>query len=434
MKYVLDTNIILSNPTLSQYKGKTVYIPIAVMKELDNQKSREGIVGFKSRLFHRKLKEVKDLKGESYNFNGVTVINPTTMIEYTSCDNITIADDWFVTCSILKNDDFIAHTSDFSCYNLMRLNNQNCEYIPQQSKEDYSKLNNSYTEVYVSPETISNLSLFKDFENHNCMDYLLLINISNPTNKRLVKIRNNKLIPVSKLNPYGVLPANIEQQILVDALIDEDVKVIILSGKQGTGKSYLALAGGLEQVVNRSVYDRILLAKSLAPLSKNEEVGFLPGELTDKLKYSMVNYTSNLEALSNGVHSFSKDGFTIKMDGMKIFEELRSRGKMDFLPLDSILGASYDKTYVVIDEAQSLDLKMIRSCLTRIKDNSKMVLMGDVAQETSVMSSIDKSGLYLANRYLRNVKGVCVLTLEEVERGNVCRDIADALDKIEVLG
>lgn len=435
MLYVLDTNIILGNPSLSQYKGKEVYIPIAVMKELDNQKSREGVVGFKSRLFHRKLKEVKGINGDTYDFDGVIVHNPTERLEAISghCE-LKIADDWFVQSVLLDDRDVIAHTSDFSCYNLMRLNNKSCEYVPQQTKEDYSKLNNSYTEVYVSYDVISNLNLFTDFENYGCMDYLLLINSSNPSNKRLVKIRDGKLHHVESLTPYGVKPKNIEQQILIDSLLDERVKIVVLSAKQGCGKSFLGLAGGLEQVVNRNKYNRILLAKSQAPLSKHEEIGFLTGDIDNKLRYSMVNYTSNLEALSNGVSSFEKDGFKIRRDGMKMFEEFKTLGKMDFLPLDSILGASYDSTYVLIDEAQSLDLKMIRSCLTRISDTSKMVIMGDIAQQTDVMHSIDKSGLYLANKYLRDVKGVCVLTLSEIERGTVCRDVAEALDKIEIIG
>lgn len=789
MIYVLDTNIILGNPSLSKYKGETVYIPIAVMKELDSQKSREGMVGFQSRRFHRKLKEVKSLEGESYMFDGVTILNPTSMLEACSIniDKIDIADDWFIHALILTSKDYVAHTSDFSCYNLMRLNYQSCEYVPQETKEDYSKLSNSYQEVYVPKKVIDDLSLFKDFDKYNCMDYLLLISDESHSHKRLVKIRKGKLVQVNnKIKPYNVTPANIEQQIVSDALMDTDVKVVILSAQQGTGKAepndtpiptpkgwtlmgnikvgdtvfdrlgkptkvlgvypqgvkpvykikfsdgrvnytadehlwdiytdstkkdkrknnnikpltittlelknkidnsmvgkidrercyfvqynkcveypknnlpvhpyvlgallgdgcltcdgllissnerdvvekvasylnvsirdkknnytwglrssestegkmckkylketglntiakhkyipkeylesskedrlellkglmdtdgcvnvknrfgfstssdklrdgfielcrslgyivscsvndrrnigngisydiriqtndiifsskkhlqryennnkkyntgirnndyirvvsvdyfgesectciqvdnkehlyltnnftvthntFMGLACGLEQVINKSEYDRILLAKSQAPLSKSEEIGWLTGDIENKLRYSMVNYTSNLEALSGGKHSFNKDERNITMDGMRIFEQLKSVGKMDFLPLDSILGASYDKTFVLIDEAQSLDFKMIRSCLTRINDDSKMVLMGDIAQKTDVIHSIDKSGLYLANKYLRDVEGVCVLTLSEIKRGSVCKNIAEALNKIEILG
>lgn len=437
MIYVLDTNIILGNPSLSKYKGETVYIPIAVMKELDSQKSREGMVGFQSRRFHRKLKEVKSLEGKSYLFDGVTILNPTTDLEACSIpvDKVEIADDWFTHAIILTNKAYVAHTSDFSCYNLMRLNYQSCEYVPQETKEDYSKLSNSYQEVYVPKKVIDDLSLFKDFDKYNCMDYLLLISDESHSHKRLVKIRKGKLVQVNnKIKPYNVTPANIEQQIVSDALMDTDVKVVILSAQQGTGKTYLGLATGLEQVINKSEYDRILLAKSQAPLSKSEEIGWLTGDIENKLRYSMVNYTSNLEALSGGKHSFNKDERNITMDGMRIFEQLKSVGKMDFLPLDSILGASYDKTFVLIDEAQSLDFKMIRSCLTRINDDSKMVLMGDIAQKTDVIHSIDKSGLYLANKYLRDVEGVCVLTLSEIKRGSVCKNIAEALNKIEILG
>lgn len=437
MIYVLDTNIILQEPTLSSYKGKTVYLPIEVLKELDNQKTRDGEVGFKSRLFHRKLKEVKDLKSDYYMFNDVKIINPTKELEQLDGnDNFKpeIADHWFIQSFILtRKEEFIAHTSDFSCYNLMRVHNKNCEYV-NLKKDDFSKMVNTYKEVYVPQSVINNLSLFEDFKNYGCMDYLLLINEEDTKHRRLVKIRNKTLKDVStKVKSYGAIPLNLEQKIVMDALLDEDVKVVILSARQGTGKTYLSLACALEQTVNKSVYSRVLLGKSQAPLSKFEEIGWLTGDIDSKLRYSMVSYYSNLEALSNGAFNFEKDGRTVRFDGAKLFDEFKSRGQMDFLPLDSILGASFDNTYVLIDEAQSLDYKMIRSCLTRIKDTSKLVLLGDVQQNTDAMKSMDSSGLYIANKYLRDVEGVCVLSLSQVERGKICNNIAEALDNIEVL-
>lgn len=437
MIYVLDTNIVLQDPTLSNYKGKTVYLPIEVLKELDNQKTREGEVGFKSRVFHRKLKEVENLKEDFYYINETKVINPTKELEQLDGNNNfkpEIADHWFIQSFILnRKEEFIAHTSDFSCYNLMRVHGKNCEYV-NHKRDDFSKMVNTYKEVYVSSNVINNLDLFRNFNNYGCMDYLLLINEENPKHSRLVKIRNNKLKDVStKIKPYGATPLNLEQKIVMDSLLDDDVKVVILSARQGTGKTYLSLACALEQTVNHNNYSRILLGKSQAPLSKFEEIGWLSGDIDSKLRYSMVSYYSNLEALSNGAFNFEKDGRTVRFDGSKLFDEFKSRGQMDFLPLDSILGASFDRTYVLIDEAQSLDYKMIRSCLTRIKDNSKLVLLGDVQQNTDAMKSMDSSGLYIANKYLRNVEGVCVLSLSEIERGKVCNNIAEALDNIEVL-
>lgn len=434
MVYILDTNIILNNPSLSDYKGKMVYIPIAVMKELDNQKTKDGEVGFKSRLFHRKLKEIHDFDGASYDFNGIKVLNPSNWLEETDdFSEIKIADDWFIQSKILEEDDFIAHTNDFSCFNLMRLNGKNCEYV-NIKKNDYSKMSNTYKEVYVDSSVINDLKKFKDFDSYGCMDYLMLINNENPKQCRLVKIRDKKLYDIStNEKPYGLSPLNLEQKILMDALLDDKVKVVILSARQGTGKTIISLACAMEQVINRGKYGRILLGKSQAPLSKHEEIGWLTGDIDSKLRYSMVSYYSNIETLSNGAFNFEKDGRVVRFDGAKLFDEFRARGLMDFLPLDSILGASFDSTYVLIDEAQSLDFKMIRSCLTRIKDSSKLVLIGDVQQNTDVMKSIDSSGLYIANKNLRNTEGVCVLSLSQIERGKVCQNIADALDNIDVL-
>ena len=155
MIYVLDTNIILNNPSLSDYKGKTVYIPIAVMKELDNQKTKDGEVGFKSRLFHRKLKEVEDFNNPSYDFYGVNILNPTSDLEDNDGKEILIADDWFVNSTILQKDGFIAHTSDFSCFNLMRLTKKNCEYINNTNiVSNLSLLYKGHQIIYVDSDVI----------------------------------------------------------------------------------------------------------------------------------------------------------------------------------------------------------------------------------------------------------------------------------------
>lgn len=426
MVYVLDTNIILQDTSLSEYKGKTVYIPIEVYKELDRQKTKDGFVGFASRQFHRKLRKIEEF-GEEFEFEGVTILMPTIYLEgtdYTS--EFDKADDWFVVSNILDYNDYEAHTSDFSLFSLMRLKRKNCKYIDKQNT--LSTLTKSYKEVYVDESVIRDLSLFKDFEKYSCNDYLLLINSNNPNNKRLVKIRDRKLIDVKKQTVYGVQSKNIDQTILIDSLLDKDIKVVILSGFQGSGKSFISLATALDQI-EKGVYEQVLLSKSQAPVSKHQEVGFLPGTLEDKYTYSMGNYFSNLEALHSGTFSFEKDGAKLKMNGKELFEYFKDRGMVDFLPLDSVIGCSFNNKFILVDEAQSIDKNTMRSILTRINDNCKLVFMGDIKQLTCGVNSIDESGLYIANKLLTNLEGVQIISLNEIERGSICKNIAERLNK-----
>lgn len=425
MIYVLDTNIILQDTSLSGYKGETVYIPIEVYKELDKQKTKEGFVGFASRQFHRKLRKIENFD-EIFEFEGVSILMPNLDLEDIDGSKIEKADDWFVVSKILDNVEYEAHTSDFSLFNLMKLKGKRCRYIDKQNT--LSEVTKSYKEVYVDEKIIKDIDLFKDFDEYNCNDYLLLINTSNPNNKRLVKIRNRKLIDVRKQDVYGVQSKNIDQTILIDSLLDKDIKVVILSGFQGSGKSFISLATALDQI-DKEIYGKILLSKSQAPVSKHQEVGFLPGTLEDKYTYSMGNYFSNLEALHNGSFAFEKDGRKLKMNGKELFEYYKERDMIDFLPLDSIIGCSFDNKFILVDEAQSIDKNTMRSILTRINDNCKLVFMGDMKQLTCGVNSIDESGLYLANKLLTNLDGVQIITLNEIERGNICKNIAERLNK-----
>lgn len=248
MIYVLDTNIILNNPSLSDYKGKTVYIPIAVMKELDNQKTRDGEVGFKSRLFHRKLKEVENFNNSSYDFYGVNILNPTSELEDNDGKEILIADDWFVSATILQKDDFIAHTSDFSCFNLMRLMKKNCEYINNTNiVSNLSLLYKGHQIIYVDSDvidkvysngycTIEDLQQECTFNENECVT---LKNYSSKqsvmskfTDGRLTKLKFNE-----QQSWWGLQALSEEQKYALSLLSDENIRIVTLTGEAGSSKA-----------------------------------------------------------------------------------------------------------------------------------------------------------------------------------------------------
>lgn len=141
-------------------------------------------------------------------------------------------------------------------------------------------------------------------------------------------------------------------------------EITIVSGLPGTGKTYIACAEALKLIKSRPKYKKILLVKSVTQL-KGEELGFLPGDLKDKLDPYMISFVDNFE----------------KIIGESMTNKLRELGLINIQPLAFVRGRSVDNTIIIVDEAQNISLDNMRTLMTRIGDNSKMIILGDVKQK-----------------------------------------------------
>lgn len=263
-------------------------------------------------------------------------------------------------------------------------------------------------------------------------EYILVRNASNiKGGGRLMKNKNGKLIQLKEKKVYKISHKNKEQQMLIDSMMDETINTVVVTGKAGTGKTFVILAAAL-QLIEDGKYDEIILARSLAPLSKDDETGFLPGDLIDKLAPQFANFTSNLEALHGGKWKFKKDNENILMNaGTAIMMHKIEEGEMSIMSVANALGASLKKKILIVDEAQSLDYKVLKCLVTRMEDSAKVVLLGDVEQQTSAMGRPDSSALYIANKVLAKGKRSSVLTLVKTERGEACEENLQLLNEFE---
>lgn len=442
---VLDTNMLHADPDLLAYEGQVIYIPVAVYSELDRQKTEPGEKGFKARAINGRLNFPKPEDNFSIYHDGsrkIAVLSPDEILEGRTFPgareekadeaflNMVILDENYET-SITDSEEkqsFILHTADRSLAHLMSLDRRAVKFIKNPNRVFLENIYSGHEEIYVTDEQFQNLNLI-NAKRFNPNQYLL---ISSTIGTRLGKVKGGKVVKVrDDINMYGISPRNLEQKFLFDALNDDDVKIIILSGRAGTGKTMLSLAAGLQGIDNRK-YDQLILAKSLAPLSKNEEVGFLPGDLMEKLIPQFANYTSNFEVLMGGKSKpIKKDGIVINVGEARI-NYLMDKGELALMSLDSVLGASYDKKFVVVDECQSLNFDTLKCLCQRITDNSKLILLGDILQQTSAMSSPDKSALFIANRFLQKANSVATLSLSKVERGKCCQEVGAILEEIQI--
>jgi PhoH-like ATPase len=177
-------------------------------------------------------------------------------------------------------------------------------------------------------------------------------------------------LPPFKEDVWGVRPRNKEQHFALDVLLDDSIKLVTLAGKAGTGKTLLAIAAGLRKTSDEEVFQRLLVSRPVFPMGK--DIGFLPGDVEEKLKPWMQPIFDNVEYL----FGFSRR----KRQGMRGYQELINLGILEIEPLTYIRGRSIPNQYIIIDEAQNLTPHEVKTILTRAGENSKVVLTGDPYQ------------------------------------------------------
>lgn len=198
---------------------------------------------------------------------------------------------------------------------------------------------------------------------------------------------SEKIEKVLKQRTYGIEPRNAEQTFALNALLDPNVQLVSLTGKAGTGKTLLALAAALEQ---EKKYYQILLARPIVPLA-NRDLGFLPGDVKDKIGPYMQPLFDNLSVIKHQFKSQSSEYLKI--------EELLTKEKLLITPLAYIRGRSLSNVFFIIDEAQNLTPHEIKTILTRAGENTKMVFTGDIHQIDSPYLDLKSNGLsYMSDK------------------------------------
>jgi PhoH-like ATPase len=202
----------------------------------------------------------------------------------------------------------------------------------------------------------------------------------------------------------GLRPRNREQTFALDLLLDDSVRMVTLVGAAGTGKTLLALAAGLKRCVQHGAYTRLLVSRPIIPLGR--DLGFLPGDVDEKLAPWMKPIFDNLEflLLSGG-----------KRRGLPELDEMMTSGIIEVEPLTYIRGRSLPQQYVIVDEAQNLTPHEVKTIVTRCGEGTKIVLTGDPFQIDNPYVDAATNGLtYAANRmHAEGLVGHIVLTKGE---------------------
>jgi PhoH-like ATPase len=187
----------------------------------------------------------------------------------------------------------------------------------------------------------------------------------------LVRHVDGRLEPMHRVpEPWGLRPRSKEQQFAIDLLLDPEVRVVALDGMAGTGKTILALAAGLEQVMETNLYDKVAVYRPVVPVGK-AELGFLPGTLDEKLNPWMTAVHDALVALTER---------RSHADARVMLDELTEREKLTMEAVTYLRGRSLHGSYVLVDEAQNLEPTTLKTILTRVGEDTKVVFTGDTSQ------------------------------------------------------
>lgn len=230
------------------------------------------------------------------------------------------------------------------------------------------------TSIAVPPDTIDKLYTEKyiryEIEGLFPNQYVCLQDLYGSSKSALARYSKGMFYLLGRTKkPWGVEPKNKEQTYAIDALMDDDIPLVTMTGKSGSGKTMLSLAVALEKVLEEGRYNKIMICRPIVPIGR--DIGFLPGTKEEKLIHWLASFTDNAEALLG-----NKENFFIYLE----------RGVIEVESFTYLRGRSIRNTFLIADEQQNTFPHELKTLLTRVGENSKVVLMGDVEQ-------IDQKGL-----------------------------------------
>ena len=432
--YVLDTNVLLHDPrAIFRFEDNNVIIPIYVIEEVDQFKREGSERGRNARHIARALDELRE-KGGSLS-RGVTldsggtlrVAVPSRRLELPSAIDHTAMDQAILqTAFDVRENDGGRPTVFVTMDTNLRIRADALGMVSQtyeNQRVEPDQLTSGIVELDLDGEEID--AFFRDgkltprdnaWAPNTCV---LMRDRTNPSHTALGRYDGTKraitALRVPREGVMGVRPRNKEQSFAFDLLLDESVRLVTLVGKAGTGKTLIALAAGLKRTVEDATYTRMLVSRPVMPLGR--DIGFLPGDVDEKLNPWMQPIFDNLEFLFSGG----------SRKGPRAYAELLESGQIQVEPLTYIRGRSLPQQFIIVDEAQNLTPHEVKTIITRSGDGTKIVLTGDPGQIDNPYVDSASNGLTIAAERFRGEKLAAHIVLAKGERSDLAELAANML-------
>ncbi|WP_010270162.1 PhoH family protein [Paenibacillus senegalensis] len=439
--YVLDTNVLLHDPNaVFSFDNNDVVIPAAVLEEIDSKKRLADEIGRNARyvsrlldgfrsqgrlhdgvrlpgggnlkveLNHRSFTKMQEVFGEMTNDNRILAVAMNYWMEEQEKEEA-------LPVILVSKDSLVRIKADV--LGLVAEDYKSDRLVPPQD------MYTGCETVQVHPSVIDEFYTFRQLLVRSLPlnypvhphQFIILKDELGTSKSALLKVTadGNKLQPLHLSNDavWGITARNAQQRMAMELLLNDEIPLVTLTGKAGTGKTLLTLAAGLLKTEDEHRYKKLLIARPVVPMGK--DIGFLPGEKEEKLRPWMQPIYDNLEYL-----------FDTKKNG-DIDKILAGMGSIQVEALTYIRGRSIPGQFIIIDEAQNLSKHEIKTIITRVGEGSKIVLLGDPEQIDHPYLDSTSNGLtHVVERFKQEpVSGH--VTLEKGERSRLAQLGAELL-------
>ncbi len=430
---ILDTNVYLTEAqALFSFGRSNIAIPTIVLDEIDKQKHRQDTAGLNARSMNRLLDK---LRSKGSLFTGVALgrgkgkvfaaqLDPRYMpagMDVSDSDNKIIA---IALRLKIEGHDVAVISRDLNMRVKCDSFGLECyDYQPQQAVKSIDKLYDGADEVLVPDELIDQFYNNKDVFLTNVKQklysniFLLLVSDKDPKKTALARYISDS-IPLKKVYQYndvwGLSAKNKEQKYAMDLLFDKNIHIVSLTGQAGTGKTLIAAACGLEQVLHNTKssggYDKLIITRPVQPMGR--DIGFLPGTLEEKMMPWIAPLRDNLEYLFG-----DKMALDMHMD----------QGVIEIEAMTFIRGRSISNAFMIVDEAQNLTTHELKTIITRVGHGTKLILTGDVQQIDNSYVDAVSNGLTHAVEKFKEFDISGHVTLYKGERSSLATLAAEIL-------
>jgi PhoH-like ATPase len=422
--FVLDTSVLLADPgALYRFAEHEVIIPIAVIGELETKRDHPEL-GYFARAALRALDDLRITHGRLDKALTITPEGGTLSVELNHTDLSTLPHGFLRDgtndsriLAIAKNlmsdgKDVVLVTKDLP----LRVK---ASSVGVEAQEYLAELvsNSGWTgieEINVSHSVIDDLyaSDFADHESAHQLPVHTGIVLHSEKGSALARVTADKRLKLVRgdRQAFGLHGRSAEQRIALDLLLDESIGIVSLGGRAGTGKSALALCAGLEAVMEKRVHKKVVIFRPLYPVG-GQELGYLPGSEGEKMSPWAQAVFDTLGALVS----------------QPVIDEIIDRGLIEVLPLTHIRGRSLHDSFVIVDEAQSLERGVLLTVLSRIGQASRVILTHDVAQRDNLRVG-RHDGVVAVVETLKGHELFAHVTLTRSERSPIAALVTELLE------
>ncbi len=428
---ILDTNVYLTEAqSLFSFGRSNIAVPTIILDEIDKHKHRQDTAGFNARLINKILDK---LRSKGSLINGVSLGRGKGKIFVSGYDpeympkgiNADDSDNKILAVALKLNsslEDVAVVSRDINLRVKCDAHGiESVDYNPKKVVRSVSSLYTGCREITVEDSLVEKFySGDKTFISQDLQlkphEFLTLRSGSDPKKTAFGRfVSANE--PLRKLNNFkdiwGLKARNKEQKFAMNLLFDSDIDIVTLTGPAGTGKTLIAAACGLEQVLGyqeKPKYDKLIITRPVQPVGR--DIGFLPGTLEEKMLPWVAPLKDNLEYLFG-----DKTALEMNME----------QGVIEIEAMSFIRGRSISKAFMIVDEAQNLTAHELKTIITRAGDGTKIVLTGDVQQiDNSYVDSVSNGLTYAVEKFKdHSISGH--ITLLKGERSRLATLAADIL-------